>query len=253
MTHPTILLKFYHVCIDLAIMQRRANQHSVIAGLAESLDLVEPGDSTADEPFRPGIERSGRALDPSPGADPGEVECDDAGDAGLDRPGGDFLSPISFPVGRGRDQRPAVSEIEAEDDPSQSDLSNNPGEGLGASDRFESHDHASHPSLDQFRDIRNIADSGVDPKRQAEVGQGSIKLQIGSGFTEDGVEIGEVEVGQSPGGLTGPGQGKWVGSLVQDAPERAIMGTVAGDGPDSLASSDVEDRDDSHERFHTSR
>jgi hypothetical protein len=31
------------------------------------------------------------------------------------------------------------------------------------------------------------------------------------------------------------------------------MGTVAGDGPDSLASSDVEDRDDSHERFHTSR
>ena len=49
------------------------------------------------------------------------------------------------------------------------------------------------------------------------------------GFAGDGIEIGEIQHAESEGFAEGDGELQWVGSRVQDASHRLIMGTLAGD------------------------
>ena len=107
---------------DPAVVERGADQDRRGTGGSQINDLFDPGDSATDTDADAGVSLanpSQQALgaQPSPGSHPGQIEHQDMTHAVLDATCDQFPGILRRPGSRRGRQRPAVKQVEAEDDP----------------------------------------------------------------------------------------------------------------------------------------
>ena len=147
-------------------------------------------------------------------------------------------------AGRG-DAWPAVHEIEAQDRAVRADFGEDFGQSVGAIERLEaSHDGTGFRiEIEQPAGRLEVAQTGIN--HQVEAARDEILIEPDSRrVAGDGIKIGEIKCVQPQGFAERTGEVQGIGSRVQDASNRLIMITVAGQGGDGAAVLEVEHGND---------
>ena len=134
------------------------------------------------------------------------------------------------------------AKVEAEDELLRRQLRDDSGQRSGPADRLQADDKRRDARREQGSQRGPIADSGIDPKIEAERADGPIERPARRP-AGDGVEIGDVKLAEVEGVAKRAGDAKRLGIRVQPRPQRLIMVAVAADRTHRPSRFEVEDRD----------